>query len=83
MKGADWVQERPNPPLYITVGEETYTLRGNSSVQQSSDVINSFNLASQHSVPLDGQHIKVSTESILDLESDQKITRCEVCLLTV
>lgn len=63
--------ERPDPPFYIMIGSDTYTLQSSSSVRQNTGLIDA-NAVDQSST------IKVVGEGIIDLESEQKTTRCEV-----
>lgn len=79
LAGIDTNAERPDAPLYITVGGETYTLRLSSSVQQSLEDVDSLSeSAVEEPTAGHGSSMKVVNETIVDLESDQKITRSEV-----
>lgn len=60
----------PLPPSSITHDGETYVLYKSASVRQS--------IESEAGVT--GASLKVVTESLLDLESQQKSSVCEVCI---
>ncbi|THV04838.1 hypothetical protein K435DRAFT_850387 [Dendrothele bispora CBS 962.96] len=57
---------QPDPPLTLRHGNLEYILRSSASVRQNSEVV------------ADDQPVQVITESILDLEVNEKVTACKV-----
>lgn len=71
--GTDSNSTQPEPPLSVIFNGDTYILGSSDSVRQSADDENFDTDGSTSSV-------RVVTESVLDLESSQKATLCEVGL---
>ncbi|CCL98990.1 uncharacterized protein FIBRA_00998 [Fibroporia radiculosa] len=76
LAGKDLDARQPDPPFMLRFGPDLFMLNTNTSVRQSVDLITIPGPASQ---PQDSsQSIRVVNESILDLESNQKSTHCEI-----
>jgi len=57
---------QPDPPLVLQHDNVDYVLRSSASVRQNAEIVT------------DDQPVQVITESILDLEVNEKITACKV-----
>lgn len=67
---------QPDPPLTFTFGKDTWLMHSSASVRQSVETITMPGGASSPGEA--GQPMRVVSESILDLESNQKSAHCEV-----
>lgn len=71
---------QPRPPLLLTHGGTTYTLETNTSVRRSIenvDVTPPYGFVEVE--PIDRHVVSTVSESILDLETNQKTITCDVC----
>ncbi|KAI0931918.1 hypothetical protein AcV5_004709 [Taiwanofungus camphoratus] len=69
---------QPDPPLMFHHGDDTFILHTSASVRQSTEHIDIPGSSTHDEQDNMSSFIKVITESILDLESDQKSTHCEI-----
>ncbi|TDL28369.1 hypothetical protein BD410DRAFT_780867 [Rickenella mellea] len=77
---ADPSYPQPDPPIHLSVGDQTFTLEVSSSVRQSNEMVDL-----SHSAPDTDSNTKPTkellgtrTESILDLETNQKSMSCVI-----
>lgn len=71
---------QPDPPLTLTFGGTTYILNASMSVRQSIESVQTTGLQPVTNDPNDIV-IHATCESMLDLESNQKSSTCQVCVL--
>ncbi|KAG7097012.1 hypothetical protein E1B28_004405 [Marasmius oreades] len=65
---SDSQAQQPDTPLTLQYGKNTFMLRSSSNVRQNQEIID---------IP-GSDPIRAKTESVLDLEANQKTTRCQL-----